>query len=84
MPIYDVFVRCAHCGDEHPALLRIYLVEVLDRKKSIAEVFGGRIAPAQVSALRSHTALCLKTGKRFNLEEGDKVFLVRSELGASL
>ena len=78
MPIYDIVAKCAHCGSEHPVLMRIYLVEVLERKQSIAELFCGRAVPAQVSALRAHTALCLKTGKKFNLEEADRVFLVRS------
>jgi hypothetical protein len=76
MPVYDVFVDCAHCGGEHSVLLRIHLVDGPERKQSIADLFHGRALPAQVAALKLHTALCLKTGKKFKLEEDERVFLV--------
>jgi hypothetical protein len=56
--------------------MRIHLIETVDRKQSIAELFRGRAAPPQVSALKSHTALCLKTGKKFKLDEDEQILLV--------
>ncbi|HXV84549.1 MAG TPA: hypothetical protein VEG60_32265, partial [Candidatus Binatia bacterium] len=71
-----VLVDCAHCGGEHFVLLRIYLVHGPERKQSIADLFRDRAVPPQVAALKRHTALCLKTGQKFKLEEDERVFLV--------
>ena len=76
MPAYDIYVRCIDCGGEHPLLMKIFLADGPGRTQSIAEWFHGRSVPPQVLALRRHSALCLKTGKKFVLEEDDKVFLV--------
>jgi hypothetical protein len=75
MPVYDVFVQCAHCGGEHPVLMRIYLVDGPERKQSIAALFHGRPLPPQVSALKRHTALCLKTGKKYQLDQDERIYL---------
>lgn len=56
--------------------MRIYVVDTSERKQSIAELFRGRAVPPQISALKGHTALCLKTGKNFNLDEDERIFLV--------
>ena len=78
MPVYDLVVHCGHCGNEHPLQMRIYLVDIIEQKQSIAELFRGRAAPPQLSAIKAHTALCLKTGKKFKLEEDERIFLVLS------
>jgi hypothetical protein len=69
MPAYEIYVHCVYCGGEHPLLMRI-------RKQSIAESFRGRSMPPQVLAIKGHQALCLKTGKKFQLEKDEQVFLV--------
>jgi hypothetical protein len=76
MPAYEIYVQCIDCGGEHPLLMRLFLVDGPERRQSIAEWFHGRSIPPQVSALKNHSALCLKTGKKFKLEENDKVLLV--------
>jgi hypothetical protein len=76
MPAYDIYVQCADCGGEHPVLMKIFLPDGPERTQSIAECFVGRSLPPQVAAIKNHSALCLKTGKRFTLHEEDKVFLV--------
>ena len=76
MPTYDIYVQCIDCGSEHPLLMKIFLKEGPAETRSIAEWFKGRSVPPQVAALKRHSALCLKTGKKFTLEEDDKVFLV--------
>lgn len=80
MPVYDVVIHCGHCGGEHPLLMRIFLVDVLEQKQSVAELFRGRVTPPQVDALKGHTALCLKTGKKFKLDEDERIFLVPASL----
>jgi hypothetical protein len=76
MPAYEIYVHCVYCGGEHPLLMRIHLDEGPDRKQSIAESFRGRSMPPQVLAIKGHQALCLKTGKKFQLEKDEQVFLV--------
>ena len=83
MPLYDVVIHCEHCDGEHPLLMRIYLIDVVERKQSVAELFRERVAPPQVSALKGHTALCLKTGKKFKLDQDERVFLVPASLFTS-
>jgi len=73
---YEIYAQCDECGGEHPMLIRIYLDDGPVAKKSIAEAFQGTSLPPQVSALRGHKALCLKTGKMFIQENDEHVFLV--------
>ena len=80
MPAYDISVRCKDCGLDHPVLLRLYIDDAPDRKQSIAELFDGRSVPPQVRAIRWHTALCPKTGRKFPLENDSEVFLVPPEV----
>ena len=80
MPLYNVSFQCEDCGVEHPLLLTVYLVETVDRKASIADLFRGRALPPQVAALRNRRALCLKTGKRLSLDKDDKLLLSRATL----
>lgn len=83
MPVYDLVIHCGHCGGEHPLQMRIYIVDVVERTQSIAELFRGRTEPPQVSAIKRHTALCLKTGKRFKLEDDERIFLVPASFFSS-
>ena len=76
MPAYDISVRCKNCGRDHPVLLRLHIESGPDQKQSIAESFRGRSLPPQVKALRSHVALCTKTGTTFPLENDSDIFLV--------
>lgn len=76
MPAYEVFVQCVDCGNEHPILMKVHLDYGPDRKQSLAEYFHGRSIPPQVLAIRGHNALCLKTGRKFKLENDDHVLLV--------
>jgi hypothetical protein len=76
MPAYDIYVQCADCGGEHSLLMKIFLADGPERPQSLAEWFSGRSVPPQVSALKRHSALCLKTGKKSPLGSDDKVFLV--------
>jgi hypothetical protein len=78
MPAYEVYVLCNDCGSEHPLLMKIHLDHGPDRKQSIAESFGTGPVPPQVQAIKGHNALCLKTGKKFKLENYEQVLLVPS------
>jgi hypothetical protein len=80
MPAYEIYIHCNECGAEHPLLMRIVLDDGPDRKQSIAASFHGRSMPPQVGAIKGHKALCLKTGKKFQLENYDEVFLVPAHL----
>ncbi len=76
MATYDISVHCKDCGQDHPVLLRIGLDGGPDRKRSLAELFEGRSLPPQVKAIRGHVAFCYKTGRKFQLEKDDDIFLV--------
>jgi hypothetical protein len=76
MPAYEIFVHCHDCGREHPLLMKIHLDEGPDRKQSVAESFQGRSTPPQVTALKGHKALCLRTGRKFHVEDDAEIFLV--------
>jgi hypothetical protein len=76
MPAYEIYVLCNECNREHPILMKIHLDQGPDRKQSIAEFFGGGAVPPQVTPLKGHKALCLRTGRIFRLERDDQIFLV--------
>ena len=80
MPSYEVYVHCLDCGGEHPLLIKIYLEHGPDRKQSVAESFGAGPMPPQVLAIKGRSVLCLKTGKKFRLENDEQVLLVPSSL----
>jgi hypothetical protein len=75
MPTYDLSAHCNDCGSDHPVLLKLHIHDDSTRKQSIAELFHGRSVPPQVKAVRLHNALCLKTGRKFPLENYSEVFL---------
>jgi hypothetical protein len=56
--------------------MRVHLDEGPDRKQTVAEFFPERSVPPQILAIRGHDALCLKTGKKFKLENDDQLLLV--------
>ena len=76
MPEYDISVLCMECGSEHPLLIKIFLANGPDRKQSISEWSKGKPIPPQALALKHHAAHCRKTGKKFLLDQDDRVFLV--------
>jgi hypothetical protein len=76
MPPYEIYFRCNECQREHPIHIRIHLDYGPSRKETLAEFLAGRSMPPQVTALRGHKALCLKTGRTFKLENDDQIFLV--------
>jgi hypothetical protein len=76
MPAYEIFVHCADCGAEHPLLMKVYLEEGPEDKQSIAESFRERPIPPQLSAVKGRHALCLKTGKKFKVDNDDQILLV--------
>jgi hypothetical protein len=78
MPPYEIYFRCNDCRREHPIHIRIHLDNGPSRKETLAEFLGGRLAPPQVTALRGHKALCLRTGKTVKLESDDQIILLPS------
>jgi len=76
MATYDISVQCKDCGKVHPVLLRIDLDPGPAEKRSIADVFRGRLLPPQLAAIKGHRAFCYKTGRQFPLQKDDDIFLV--------
>jgi len=75
MPLYDIVGQCVHCGVEHPLLMKIHLVQGPSSRQTVAEAFRGQTLPPQVLAVKRHSALCLKTGKKYPLTEEDRIIL---------
>ena len=76
MATHGISVHCKDCGQEHLVLLRIDIENGPDQKRTVAEVFRGRSLPPQIKAIRSHAAFCYKTGRKFQLEKEDDIFLI--------
>jgi hypothetical protein len=76
MPPYEIYFRCNECQREHPIHIRIHLDYGPGRKETLAEFLGGRSMPPQLSAIRGHKALCLRTGKTITLENDEQILLV--------
>ena len=76
MPAYKIYIHCTCCDGEHPLLVRVHLDHGPDHKQSIAESFPEGSVPPQLLAIRGRSALCLKTGKKFNVENDGKLLLV--------
>jgi hypothetical protein len=76
MATYDISVHCQDCGKVHPVLLRIDLDDGPDEKRSVAEVFRGRLLPPQLAAIKGRSAFCHKTGRKFPLQKDDDIFLI--------
>ena len=76
MPTYEVYIHCVFCAGEHRLLMRVHLDDGPDRKQTVAEFFSEGSVPPQILAIRGHDALCLKTGKKFKLENDNQLLLV--------
>jgi hypothetical protein len=76
MPTYEVYIHCVLCAGEHRLLMRVHLDDGPDRKQSVAGYFTEGSVPPQILAIRGHDGLCLKTGKKFKLENDDQLLLV--------
>lgn len=76
MPAYEIYVHCTCCDGEHPLLVRVHLDHGPDHKQSIAESFPEDSVPPQLLAIRGRSALCLKTGKKFKVENDGQLLLV--------
>ena len=76
MPAYEIYIHCACCDGEHPLLVKVHLEHGPEHKQSIAESFPEGSVPPQLSAMRGRNVLCLKTGKKFNVENDDQFLLV--------
>lgn len=79
MATYDISVHCQDCGKVHPVLLRIDLDGGPDEKRSVADVFRGRLLPPQLAAIKGHSAFCHKTGRKFTLRKMMIFFLFRPQ-----
>lgn len=78
MPAYEIYFRCADCQREHTIHTKIHLSPGPEHKQSLAEFFAGRAVPPQASSLQGHKAFCLKTGRKFKLDDDEKILLVPS------
>jgi hypothetical protein len=76
MPAYEIYIDCIYCDAEHPLLLKVHLEHGPDRKHSIAKSFPEGAVPPQLLAIRGRNALCLKTGKKFKVENDEQFLLV--------
>lgn len=76
MPAYEIYFRCDDCQREHTIHTKIHLSQGPDRKQSLAEFFVGRVMPPQASSLQGHKVFCLKTGRKFKLDNDEQILLV--------
>jgi hypothetical protein len=76
MPGYEIHIHCACCNGEHRLLMKVHLDQGPDHKQSIAKSFPDGVVPSQLLAIRGRNALCLKTGKKFKVENDDQFLLV--------
>lgn len=84
MPAYEIYFRCGDCQREHTIHTKIHLNQGPDRKQSLAEFFGGRAMPPQASSLQGHNVFCLKTGRKFKLDNDEQILLVPPASAARL
>ena len=56
--------------------MKVHLDRGPDHKQSIAESFPGGSMPPQLLAIQGRNALCLKTGKKFKVENDEQFLLV--------
>ena len=76
MPSYEIYFGCSECGGEHPILMKVFLPQGPEDKRSVVESFGQKEVPPQLSAVRGHKALCRRTGRVFYQDQYEKIFLV--------
>jgi hypothetical protein len=78
MPLYEIFFLCPDCEREHPTHLRIHLNAGPTNRESLAEFVTRHAIPPQLASIRGRRAFCLKTGRRFTLEQDERIFLAPS------
>ena len=76
MPGYEIHIQCACCNGEHRLLMKVHLDHGPDHKQSVAKTFPDGIVPPQLLAIQGRNALCLKTGKKFKVENDEQFLLV--------
>jgi hypothetical protein len=76
MPIFEVYFHCVFCAGDHSLLMKVHLDNGPERQQTVGEFFPGSSVSPQISAIHGHDALCLRTGKKFKLENDDQLLLV--------
>ena len=76
MTEYEIYIHWACCDGEHRLLMKVHLDHGPDHKQSIAKTFPDGIVPPQLLAIQGRNALCLKTGKKFKVENDEQFLLV--------
>jgi len=76
VPAYEIHFLCDDCKREHAIHLRIHLEDGPARKETFAAFLRRSLMPPQITNIRGRKAFCLKTGKRFTLDNDDQIFLV--------
>jgi hypothetical protein len=75
MPAYAIYFRCNECKNEHPLHLRIHLHIGPDHKDTLAAFLLRHSMPTRLMTIRGRKVFCLKTDKKFELENADQIFL---------
>jgi hypothetical protein len=76
MSLYDIYVYCNECRNEHPMGM-IYCIEHGPAEKlSLGGIYQGTPLPPQAQAVEVHKTLCPKTGKGFTQKDRKQIFLV--------
>ena len=58
--------------------MKVHLAHGPNHKQSVAKSFPDGIVPPQLLGIRGRNALCLKTGKKFKVENDEQFLLVPS------
>ena len=56
--------------------MKVHLAHGPNHKQSVAKSFPDGIVPPQLLGIRGRNALCLKTGKKFKVENDEQFLLV--------
>jgi hypothetical protein len=76
MPEYEIHIHCACCNGEHRLLMKVHLAHGPDHKQSIAKSFPDGYCASAAFGYSGRNALCLKTGKKFKVENDEQFLLV--------
>jgi hypothetical protein len=76
MPLYDVYVYCNECLNEHPMGMIYRIEQGPPEKISLGGIYQGTPLPPQAQAVEAHKTLCPKTGKAFIQKDRRQIFLV--------
>ena len=75
MPVYEIYFFCPDCQREHPTHVRIHLTSGPARKETLAEFLQSGSLPPQLATIQGRKVFCLKTGRRFSLENDEQILL---------